>query len=72
VAAQCRQKWAGRKRFIGEAFVGQPVGLRKLRSGVYAVKFTHLLIGHLHEQDAGAMRPALYKHHHRTAKKSKV
>jgi putative transposase len=65
-------RWAGRKRFIGEAFVGQPVGLRKLKSGVYAVKFTHLLIGHLHEQDAGAMRPALYKHHHRTVKKSKV
>ena len=65
-------RWAGRKRFIGEAFVRQSVGLRQLRPGVYAVKFAHLLIGHLHEKDAGAMRPALYQHRHTARKKSKV
>ena len=42
--------------------VGQWVGLRRLRTGIFAVKFAHLLIGHLHEQDAGAMRHVLYKH----------
>ena len=65
-------RWAGRKRFIGEAFIRQSVGLRRLRPGVYAVLFAHLLIGHLHEQDAGAMRPARYQHRHHARKKSKV
>lgn len=65
-------RWAGRKRFIGEAFVGQPIGLRRFKPGVYTVQFAHLQIGHLHEQDAGAMRPALYWHRRRANKKSKV
>jgi putative transposase len=65
-------RWAGRKRFIGEAFVGQPIGLRRLKLGIYTVKFAHLRIGHLHEQEMGAMRPALYWHRRRTNKKSKV
>lgn len=55
-------RWAGRKRFIGEAFVGQAVGLRQLKPNIYAVSFANLLIGHLHEKDAGAMRPAVYEH----------
>lgn len=55
-------RWAGRKRFVGEAFVGQTVALRGLRRGVWAVYFLKLLIGHLHHRDIGAMRPALYKH----------
>jgi transposase InsO family protein len=63
-------RWAGRKRFIGEAFIGQPVGLRQLEAGVHAVQFTHLLIGHLHQQDVGAMRPARYEHFHPHIKKS--
>jgi putative transposase len=65
-------RWAGRKRFIGEAFVHQSVGLRPLKRGVFAVNFAHLLIGHLHEQDAGAMRPARYQHRRRPEKKAKV
>lgn len=65
-------RWAGRKRFIGEAFVGQPIGLRTIRPGVYAVYFGRCLIGHLHERDLGAMRPALYRHPHRRSKKSNV
>ena len=62
-------KWQGRRRFIGEAFVGQPVGLKRLRRGVWAVYFCTLLIGHLHEADAGAMRPAMYRHRRRRARK---
>lgn len=65
-------RWAGRKRFVGEAFIHQPVGLRPLKAGVYAVQFAHLLIGHLHEQDPGAMRPVLYKHRLHTHKKQKM
>lgn len=64
-------RWAGRKRFIGEAFVGQKVALHQLRQGIWRVYFAHLLIGHLHAQDIGAMRPALYKHQ-RLNKKAKV
>lgn len=65
-------RWAGRKRFIGEAFVGQSIGLRQLKPGVHAVKFAHLLIGHLHQKDTGAMRPAFYRHGQRTQPKPKV
>jgi putative transposase len=65
-------RWAGRKRFIGEAFVGQPIGLRKLKPSIYTVKFAQLPIGQLYEQDAGAMRPALYWHRRRGIKKTKV
>lgn len=64
-------RWAGRKRFVGEAFVGQRVGLRGLRRGVWRVYFAHLLIGHLHEQDTGGMRPAIYKRR-RVITKTKV
>lgn len=53
-------KWQGRKRFVGEAFVGQRVALKALREGKYQVYFTDLLIGELRESDAGGMRPAKY------------
>lgn len=53
-------KWRGRRRFIGEAFIRQRLGLRPLRAGVQVVYFGPLLIGHLHEDDPGAMRPAVY------------
>ena len=65
-------RWAGRKRFIGEAFVGQTLGLRRLRRGVWAIYFGHLLIGHLHERDVGAMRPVVYRHRHHLVRKSKM
>jgi transposase InsO family protein len=53
-------KWCGRHRFIGEAFVGQCLGLKPLSAAVQAVYFGPLLIGHLHDDDPGAMRPAVY------------
>jgi hypothetical protein len=65
-------RWAGRKRFIGEAFIGHPAGLRQLGAGIYAARFAHLLIGHLHQKDPDAMRPALYQHGHHTLQKPKV
>jgi transposase InsO family protein len=65
-------RWKGRRRFIGEAFVGQTVGLKPRRRGVHGVYFAHLFIGHLHDDDPGAMRPALYRHRRATARKRKV
>jgi transposase InsO family protein len=55
-------RWQGRRRFVGEAFVGHLLGLRRRRRGVWRVHFYHVLLGELHEQDAGSMRPALYYH----------
>lgn len=54
-------KWRGRLRFIGRAFVGQTVGLQTLNQKVHALHLGQLLIGHLHEQDAGGMRPAHWR-----------
>jgi hypothetical protein len=50
-------KWRGRKRFIGEAFVGYPVGLRSFRKSVWRVYFGKRLIGELWDLDRGGMRP---------------
>lgn len=55
-------KWRGRKRFIGEAFVGYRVGLKAGRKN-WAVYFGSLLIGELRESDVGGMRPARYARH---------
>lgn len=66
-------KWQGRKRFIGEAFIRYRVGLKALTPDVQAVYFGSLLIGHLHNHDPGAMRPAVYRRHITTpGAKSKV
>ena len=65
-------RWAGRRRFVGEAFVGERIGLRRQRAGEQAVYFGKLLIGHLHERDAGAMRPVVYRPPEGKAKKRKV
>jgi len=65
-------RWKGRRRFIGEAFVRQSVGLKQLRRGIYGVYFTGLLIGHLHDNDPGAMRPAVYRHRQTKTRKPKV
>ena len=54
-------KWEGRLRHIGRAFIGQKVGLKKIAPGVYAIYFGLHLIGHLHAEDAGGMRPARHK-----------
>jgi hypothetical protein len=65
-------KWRGRLRFVGEAFVGQHLGLRVIRTGVQAVFFGQLLVGHLYECDARGMRPMIYRHCQAPFKKRKV
>jgi len=51
-------KWQGRKRFVGEAFAGYPLGLRLRRRGIHAVYFSTQLIGELWDSDPGGIRPA--------------
>ena len=51
-------KWKGKKRFIGEAFVGYPVALKPPRGGKSLVYFTNVLIGEIWQTDQGGMRPA--------------
>ena len=53
-------KWRGRKRFVGEALVGYPVGLKPLSGQKSEVYFGSLLVGELWEADAGGIRPAKY------------
>lgn len=65
-------KWRGRKRFIGEAFVRHHLGLKPLKPGIQAVYFGPLLIGHLHDSDAGGLRPAVYCHRINPSQKRKV
>lgn len=51
----------GRRRFIGEAFVGDYVGLKRQGANVWSVYFGPILIGELHEHETGNIRTARYK-----------
>jgi len=52
--------WLGRGRYIGEAFSRQQVGLKPWRKDRWRVYFYDWLIGEIHADDPGAMRPAIY------------
>jgi putative transposase len=51
----------GKRRFVGEAFVHDYVGLKPVRKGVWRVYFGPLLIGELHGSETGVIRPAKYR-----------
>ena len=51
----------GGRRFIGEAFVGDYVGLKRQSANVWQVYFGPILIGELHEQETGNLRTARYE-----------
>jgi putative transposase len=53
-------RWKGRKRFIGEAFVGYPVGIQAKGSTAAKVYFGRIFLGELWDSDAGAIRAARY------------
>ncbi len=50
-------KWKGRKRFLGEAFVGMRVGFQQLSAESHRVYFGRVLLGEMHDQDEGGLRP---------------
>jgi putative transposase len=54
--------WRGKRRYVGEAFVGDYVGLKPQRKDVWRVFFGPLLVGELHEQEIGKIRTAKYTH----------
>lgn len=60
--------WRGRSRFVGEAFADGQLALRRHRRGIWRVYYYHLLIGELHEQDRGGMRPAHYHRRRQTGR----
>ena len=51
----------GKRRFVGEASVRDYVGLKKTRAGVWRVYFGPVLVGELHEKEAGSIRMAKYR-----------
>lgn len=50
----------GSRRFVGEAFVRDYVGLKPVRIGVAEVYFGPMLVGELHAHDTGSVRMAKY------------
>jgi putative transposase len=53
--------WQGERRFVGEAFVRDYVGLKPVSQGVWRVYFGPKLVGELHERERGNIRTAQYR-----------
>lgn len=51
-------KWQGRQRFIGEAVIGQLVGLKSIQVNVHEVYFVTMLLGTMYAGDRQGLRPA--------------
>lgn len=56
-------KWQGRERFVGRAFVGELVGLKKMAQGSHEVYLQRHLLGVLYGEDLAGMRPASVARH---------
>lgn len=56
-------KWHGRQRFVGRAFVGELVGLKKMDERSHEVYLERHLLGSLYEEDLAGMRPASVARH---------
>lgn len=52
--------WRGARRFVGEAFVGDYVGLQPMRPGLWRVYFGRVLVGELHQKERGGIRMATH------------
>ncbi len=53
--------WQGVRRYVGEAFVRDYVGLKPVRQGVWRVYFGPVLVGELWEHETGSIRMAKYR-----------
>ena len=51
----------GRSRFVGEAFEGERVGLKRAKAGVWEVYYGPHLIGELGEAESGGIRAVWYE-----------
>ena len=49
----------GRRRYIGEAFSSQNIGLYKIEPARYEVRFADLILGHLLDTDFTGLRPTV-------------
>ncbi len=56
-------KWQGRLRFIGRAFIGQWIGLKPAGADQWEIYWGRQLLGVLHQQDLGGIRPARIHRH---------
>jgi putative transposase len=56
-------KWQGRERFVGRAFVGELIGLKRVAEDIYEVYLDSHLIGLLCQRDLAGMRPASIARH---------
>lgn len=65
-------RWAGRTRHVGRVFIGQWVGLKEKEPSHSEVYFARQLIGEIHRDDPGGMRPArwVYKKEGESARAS--
>jgi transposase InsO family protein len=54
-------RFGGAARYVGEAFEGDDVGLKRLRAGKWRVYFGPILVGELREKETGSIRFARYK-----------
>jgi putative transposase len=52
--------WCGVRRFVGEAFVRDYVGLKPVRPDRWRVYFGPVLVGELHEKERGSIRMATH------------
>ena len=50
----------GTRRYVGEAFVRDYVGLKPTGAGIWDVYFGPKLVGQLHEKETGNIRTATY------------
>jgi hypothetical protein len=51
----------GKRRFVGEAFVNDYVGLKPVRKGIWKVYFGPTVVGELHQGESGGIRQAQYR-----------
>ncbi len=61
-------KWRGGRRYVGEAVIGQLVGLRAAAVGRWEVWFGDYLLGDLHAGESGGLRPSVSVHQTRQPK----
>ena len=52
--------WRGVRRYVGEAFVREYVGLKPIQRGLWRVYFGPALVGELRENEVGRIRMAKY------------